>query len=59
MKNIVLMASGSGSNAENIIKYFRGKNILHNFHIITNKKDAFAFSKHILYGICAKMCVFG
>lgn len=45
MKNIVLMASGSGSNAENIIKYFRGKNILHNFHIITNKKDAFVLDR--------------
>lgn len=45
MKNIVLMASGSGSNAENIIKYFRQKNILHNFHIITNKKDAFVLDR--------------
>lgn len=45
MKNIVLMASGSGSNAENIIKYFREKNILHNFHIITNKKDAFVLDR--------------
>lgn len=45
MKNIVLIASGSGSNAENIIKYFRGKNILHNFHIITNKKDAFVLDR--------------
>jgi len=45
MKNIVLLASGSGSNAENIIKYFREKNILHNFHIITNKKDAFVLDR--------------
>ncbi len=45
MKNIVLLASGSGSNAENIIKYFRQKNILHNFHIITNKKDAFVLER--------------
>ncbi len=45
MKNIVLLASGSGSNAENIIKYFREKNILHNFHIITNKKDAFVLER--------------
>lgn len=45
MKNIVLLASGSGSNAENIIKYFREKNISHNFHIITNKKDAFVLDR--------------
>lgn len=45
MKNIVLLASGSGSNAENIIKYFKEKNILHNFHIITNKKDAFVLER--------------
>lgn len=45
MKNIVLLASGSGSNAENIIKYFREKKILHNFHIITNKKDAFVLDR--------------
>lgn len=45
MKNIVLLASGSGSNAENIIKYFTKKNILHNFHIITNKKDAFVLDR--------------
>lgn len=45
MKNIVLLASGSGSNAENIIKYFREKNSLYNFHIITNKKDAFVLDR--------------
>jgi len=45
MKNIVLLASGSGSNAENIIKYFREKKISHNFHIITNKKDAFVLER--------------
>lgn len=45
MKNIILLASGSGSNAENIIKYFREKNISHNFHIITNKKDAFVLDR--------------
>lgn len=45
MKNIVLLASGSGSNAENIIKYFREKKISHNFHFITNKKDAFVLER--------------
>lgn len=45
MKNIVLLASGSGSNAENIIEYFRKKNHPHQFHIITNKKDAFVLER--------------
>lgn len=45
MKNIVLMASGSGSNAENIIKYFKEKNLSCQFHIITNKKEAFVLNR--------------
>lgn len=45
MKNIVLMASGSGSNAENIINYFKSKGLNYSFHIITNKKDAFVLER--------------
>lgn len=45
MKNIVLMASGSGSNAENIINYLRKKNLSCQFHIITNKKEAFVLNR--------------
>lgn len=45
MKNIVLLASGSGSNAENIIEYFKNNNIKCAFHIITNKKDAFVLER--------------
>lgn len=45
MKNIVLLASGSGSNAENIIEYFRINNFPCRFHIITNKKDAFVLER--------------
>ncbi len=45
MKNIVLLASGSGSNAENIIRYFRENNSEICFHIITNKKDAFVLER--------------
>ncbi|HUH25284.1 MAG TPA: phosphoribosylglycinamide formyltransferase [Flavobacterium sp.] len=45
MKNIVLLASGSGSNAENIIEYFYKKDIECTFHIITNKKDAFVLER--------------
>ncbi len=45
MKNIVLLASGSGSNAENIIRYFREKGRDICFHIIANKKDAFVLER--------------
>lgn len=45
MKNIVLLASGSGSNAENIIQYFKEKEYPCQFYIITNKKDAFVLER--------------
>lgn len=45
MKNIVLMASGSGSNAENIITYFKNKEYNYQFYIITNKKEAFVLER--------------
>ncbi len=40
MKRIVIFASGSGSNAENIINYFHGKNLAKIIHLISNNKDA-------------------
>src|SRR5690554_6381953 len=55
MKNIVLMASGSGSNAENIIEYFRNKNFPYQFHIITNKKDAFVLERAKKMGVPAEI----
>lgn len=45
MKKIVLLASGSGSNAENIVQYFRNKNYDYQFYIITNKSDAFVLER--------------
>lgn len=55
MKNIVLMASGSGSNAENIIDYLKNTNINCNFHIITNKKDAFVLERAKKMGVSAEI----
>src|SRR5690554_5394384 len=55
MKNIVLMASGSGSNAENIIEYFRNKKFSYQFHIITNKKDAFVLERAKKMGVPAEI----
>lgn len=44
MKKLVILASGSGSNAENIIKYFNGKNISVSC-LLTNKKNAGALER--------------
>lgn len=55
MKNIVLMASGSGSNAENIINYFKNTNINCRFYIITNKKDAFVLERAKKMGVPAEI----
>ena len=40
MKRIVIFASGSGSNAENIIKYFHGNCLAKVVYLLSNKKDA-------------------
>lgn len=40
MKEIVLFASGSGSNVENIINYFEGNNHVRISCVLTNKSDA-------------------
>ena len=40
MKRIVILASGSGTNAENIIKYFKNSNLISVIQVLSNKKDA-------------------
>jgi phosphoribosylglycinamide formyltransferase-1 len=40
MKRIVIFASGSGTNAENIIKYFQNSGLAKVIHVLSNKKDA-------------------
>ena len=45
MKNIALFASGSGSNVENIIHYFRNDTNLNFPFIISNKQDAFVHER--------------
>jgi phosphoribosylglycinamide formyltransferase-1 len=45
MTRIVILASGSGSNAENIIKYFKNSNLISVDHILCNKKDAKVFER--------------
>ncbi|MDR2621749.1 MAG: phosphoribosylglycinamide formyltransferase [Dysgonamonadaceae bacterium] len=45
MKNIALLASGSGSNVENIIRYFRDDTYLNFPLIISNKQDAYVHNR--------------
>ncbi|WP_276168744.1 phosphoribosylglycinamide formyltransferase [Zobellia alginiliquefaciens] len=40
MKNIVLFASGSGSNVENIVEYFQGNPEVHISAVLSNKTQA-------------------
>lgn len=40
MKRIVIFASGSGSNAENIIKYFKNSSLAKVVMVLSNKSDA-------------------
>ena len=40
MKHIVIFASGSGTNAENIIKYFQNSTVATVIRVLSNKKDA-------------------
>ncbi|MBP8903309.1 MAG: phosphoribosylglycinamide formyltransferase [Paludibacteraceae bacterium] len=40
-KNIAIFASGSGSNAENIIRYFQNKGVFNFPVIISNRSDAY------------------
>ncbi len=45
MRNIAIFASGSGSNAENIIRYFKNHPLVKVDSVWSNKKDAFALKR--------------
>ncbi len=45
MKNIAIFASGSGTNAENIISFFKESNEAKVALLLANKKDAFAIER--------------
>lgn len=44
-KNIAILASGSGSNAENIFRYFQGNDAVSIRLIIANKSDAYVLQR--------------
>lgn len=45
MKNIVLFASGNGSNAENIVRYFSTRQDVAFPLLLCNKRDAYVFER--------------
>ncbi|HEY5509413.1 MAG TPA: formyltransferase family protein [Prolixibacteraceae bacterium] len=45
MKNIAILASGSGSNAENIIRYFKDHQSIRVDSVWSNKSDAFVLER--------------
>ncbi len=51
MNKIAIFASGSGSNAENIVNYFEGKDAASFPVIISNKKDAYVHERAKRLGI--------
>ncbi len=51
MKKLAIFASGSGSNAENIIQYFSGNEDVFIPVIISNKKDAYVHERAKKLGI--------
>lgn len=51
MKNIAIFASGSGSNAENIIRYFDAHPLIRIDSVWSNKKDAFVLERSTRLGV--------
>lgn len=45
MKRIAILASGSGTNAENIIKYFKNRDSVSVVYVLSNKKDAMVLER--------------
>ena len=51
MRNIAIFASGSGTNAENIIKYFSNKNSVKVALILSNKREAYVLKRAAMHNI--------
>ena len=54
MRNIAIFASGSGTNAENIIRYFSNKNNAKVCLVLSNKREAFVLKRaasHNIYSV--------
>lgn len=52
-KRIVIFASGSGTNARNVIQYFQQSKVAEVVHVLSNKKDAKVLARAKSYNIKA------
>lgn len=52
MTNIAIFASGSGTNAENIIEYFSTKNIAKVSLVLSNKRNALVLKRAERHNVC-------
>ena len=48
--NIAIFVSGSGTNCENLIKYFKGSELVNTALVVSNKPDAYALVRAELAG---------
>lgn len=55
MRNIIILASGSGSNAENIIQHFAGREGMRVSHVLTNRTDAYVLERAKRLGVSTKV----
>lgn len=55
MKNLVIFASGAGSNAENIMRYFRDSTTTNVRSVFTNKVEAAVVQKALRYNVPANI----
>jgi len=55
MNNIILFASGSGTNVENIVNFFRSDPEINVSHVLTNKPDAYVIQRAKKLGIPVKV----
>ena len=53
MKNIAIFASGTGTNAENIIRYFSNRNSAKVVLVLSNRRDAGVLKRAEALGIPA------
>ncbi len=51
MKNIAIFASGSGTNAENIIKYFSNRDSARVCLVLSNRRDAYVLKRAASLGV--------
>jgi phosphoribosylglycinamide formyltransferase 1 len=51
MKNIAILASGSGTNAENLIKYFKNQSLARVVLVLSNNPDAYVLERSKNQGV--------